>query len=333
MEFGISLLGLAQQPEGEDLTTRADELVTFVHAVRDLGFDHVTTGQHYLASPLQVLQPVPLLARLLPETGDLRLVTTLIAPLHDPVDLAETWATMDVLSGGRITLCFALGYRDVEYAAFGVDPTTRVRTFRDVVTTLRRLWTEETVTAEGERFRLEDAVCSVRPLQAPHPPIWIAANADAAVERAARWGLPWNINAHARYATIADQVARYRDVAAEAGHPEPTFPMARELYCGPTREAAYATAGPYLAGKYRAYGTWGQDKALPGEERFDVAFEELAEDRFILGDPDDCAAEIARYRDLGVDRLHLRCNWPGMPLDVAVDGLERLATDVLPRFR
>ena len=332
MKFGVSLLGLAQQPRDEDMQRRFDQLITWVHAVRDAGYDHVTTGQHYLLDPLQELQPVPLLARLAPESGDLGLVSTLIAPLHNPVELAETWASLDVITGGRVGLCFALGYRDVEYEAFGVDPGKRVRDLRDVVETVRALWTQEEVTASGRHFKLERATCTLRPVQQPHPPIWIAANADAAVERAARWGLPWNINAHARFATIARQVERYREVARQAGHPEPTFPMARELYCGATREEALAIAAPYLAGKYEAYDQWGQDKALPGDEDFAVPFEQLAQDRFILGDPEECTREIERYAALGVDRIHLRMNWPGMPLDVALDGLHRFAEHVIPRF-
>lgn len=333
MQFGISLLGLAQQPRDEDLGRRFDQLLDFVHAVRDAGFDHVTTGQHFLLDPLQVIQPVPLLARLIPETGRMRLVSTLVAPLHNPVELAETWASLDVLSGGRVGLSLALGYRDVEYAAFGVDPSRRVRRLRDLVETVRALWTQDAVTAHGEGFSLDGQTCTTRPVQRPHPPIWIAANADAAIERAARWGLPWNINAHARYETIARQVGLYRDAARAAGHPEPTFPMARELYCAQTRDEARRLAGPYLAAKYDAYDRWGQDRALPGDEDFAVPFDELARDRFIIGTPDDCAAEVERYRALGVDRLHLRVNWPGMPLDSALQGMRLFATEVMPRFR
>src|SRR5262249_45068417 len=75
--------------------------------------------------PLCELQPEPLIARLAPESGQMRMVATLIAPLQNPVDLAETWASLDVITGGRVGICFALGYRDVEYAAFGVDPAKR----------------------------------------------------------------------------------------------------------------------------------------------------------------------------------------------------------------
>lgn len=333
MRFGVSLLGLAQQPRTEDMVQRFEELLAFVHTARDEGLDHLTTGQHYLTDPFQQFQPAPLLGRLIPESGDMRLVSTLVATLHRPVDLAETWATLDVLSGGRITLSLALGYRAEEYTAFGVAPEKRLRHFKDTVTTLRQLWTEERVTYRGEGFSLEDASVTLRPTQRPHPPIWIAANADQAIERAARWGLPWNINAHARIETIVRQVALYRAAADDAGHPFQGLPMSREMFCAPTREEAIAHAGPFLAQKYDAYDRWGQDEALPGDEEFAVPFEDLARDRFVIGDPDDCAREIERYRQLGVQDLHLRMNWPGMSLETALDGLQLFTREVVPRFR
>ncbi len=332
MRFGLSLLGLAQQPRAEDMQQRFAELLSFVHTARDAGFHHLTTGQHYLLDPLQMFQPVPLLARLIPETGDMRLVATLVMPLQSPVDLAESWATLDILSGGRMTISAALGYRDEEYRAFGIPKKRRAEQFVDVLDTVRALWSGEPVTRRGIGFNLEEAVCTIRPVQQPHPEIWVAANADVAIERAARKGLDWNINAHARLDMIIDQAQRYREVAAEAGRTAVTFPMARELYCGRTREEALAIVEPYLGAKYDAYAKWGQDKALPGEESFAMPFEELARDRFIIGSPDDCIEQIARLRAIGVDRLHMRMNWPGMPLSDAITGVERFASSVMPAF-
>lgn len=332
MRFGTSLLGLVQQPRDEDLGARFEDVLAWAHACRDNGYHYLITGQHFLLDPFQELQPVPLLARLIPETGDMELFSTLIAPLHNPVELAETWASLDHLSGGRVGLSMALGYRDVEYDAFGVDRTKRVRIFKDVVETLIRLWTEEEVTVHAERFTLEDQICTIKPVRKPHPPIWIAANADVAIQRAARWGLPWNINPHATFETIERQVGVYHDAAREAGLEPPQLPLHREVFCAETREEALATAEPYLNRKYKAYGQWGQDKALPGDEDFSRGFEELARDRFIIGDPDDVAAEIERYRQLGIDRMHMRMCWPGMDLEPALQGLELFGREVIPRF-
>ncbi len=332
MKFGTSLLGLVQQPRDENLGERFTDVLDWVHACRDNGYHYLITGQHYLLDPFQELQPVPLLARLIPESGDMELFTTLIAPLHNPVELAETWASLDHLSGGRVGLSMALGYRDVEYDAFGVDTSKRVKIFKEVINTLIALWTEEEVSIEAERFTLDEAICTIKPVRKPHPPIWIAANADVAIQRAARWGLPWNINPHATRETIERQVPLYQEAAREAGLEPPMLPLHREVFCAETREKALATAEPFLARKYKAYGAWGQDKALPGDEDFSQEFAELAKDRFIIGTPDDIAEEIERYRVLGIDRLHMRMCWPGMDLEPALEGLRLFGQEVIPRF-
>ena len=334
MRFGLQLGGLAQHLEGEDMEVRMTELLEWVHTARDVGYDALTKGEHYLTSPYQMLQSAPLLGRLIPETGDMKLVSTIIAPLHNPVELAATWATLDIMSGGRIVLSMALGYRDVEYRAFGVDPAKRVQAQLDNIRTLRALWTQNSVTAEGRNFSLIDDHSAIRPVQKPHPPIWIAANADAAIRRAARLGLDWNINGHATFATIERQVALYKEAATGAGQRGPfRFSMSRELYCAPTTEKAFQIAGPYVAAKYKSYNDWGQQKALPGEERFDIALKELAQGRFTLGDPDVCAQQLRGFQELGVDWVNMRMIWPGMPLEQAKKSMVLFAEEVIPRLR
>jgi alkanesulfonate monooxygenase SsuD/methylene tetrahydromethanopterin reductase-like flavin-dependent oxidoreductase (luciferase family) len=332
--FGISLLGLTQQPVGEDMAARFGETLRWVHEAGRLGFDYLTTGQHFLTEPLQQLQAVPVLARLIPESGRMRLAPTLLAPLHNPVELAETLGSLDVLSGGRLTVSFALGYRDAEYRAFGVRRRERVDRMGAVLTVLRALWSGESVTSKEPWWHLEDATVTLRPTQRPHPPLWVAANADAAIARAARWGLPWNINAHADLGTITRQVELYRQGLSRAGHdPSVALPIERELYCGSSREAAWREAGPYLSGKYRSYARWGQHTALPGAHDFTAPIEELARDRFVIGGVADCITELRRYLKLGIGHFHFRMNWPGMPLSQALDSMARFAEQVLPELR
>jgi alkanesulfonate monooxygenase SsuD/methylene tetrahydromethanopterin reductase-like flavin-dependent oxidoreductase (luciferase family) len=332
--FGVSLLGLTQQPVGEDLGARFSETLRWVREARRLGFDYLTTGQHFLTAPLQQLQAIPVMARLIPESGKMRLAPTLLASLHNPVDLAETLGSLDVLSGGRLTLSFALGYRDEEYQAFGVPRAQRVERMGAVIRTLRALWSGEEVTSVTPWWRLDRAKVTLRPVQRPHPPIWIAANADAAIARAARWGLPWNINGHGDLPTITRQVQLYRESASAAGHdPDIPLPLDREMYCGSSQEAAFREAGPYLAAKYDSYAQWGQHKALPGHNDFTAPIEQLSKDRFIVGDVEHCVTELRRYLALGVDHMHFRLNWPGMPLGQAMESMARIAEQVLPELR
>ena len=124
----------------------------------------------------------------------------------------------------------------------------------------------------------------------------MAANNDAAIRRAARWGYPWLINPHATVPVVAQQWEGYRQTLQQSGLPMPeVLPMMRELYLAQDPEAAYLESRPYLAPKYEAYAAWGQDKALPGEESFTIPYQELARDRFLLGSPDQVVEEIRRY--------------------------------------
>ena len=126
-----------------------------------------------------------------------------------------------------------------------------------------RLWTEDGVTMAGSHFTLDDATVSLKPMQKPHPPIWLGANADAAVERAARLGDSWFINPHQRMETTERQLTIYRRALDEAGKPFPAeLPLMREIFVARNRTEAERLARPYLEEKYKTYHQWGQDKAM-----------------------------------------------------------------------
>jgi alkanesulfonate monooxygenase SsuD/methylene tetrahydromethanopterin reductase-like flavin-dependent oxidoreductase (luciferase family) len=106
----------------------------------------------------------------------------------------------------------------------------------------------------------------------------------------------------------------------------------KECQVAATREAALAAARPVLESKYQAYQRWEQDKALPPGESFALDFEALARDRFLLGDPDSVADEIARLRArLGVTTVIFRVQWPGLEQEAALRTIRLLGERVLPR--
>src|SRR5436309_2927984 len=313
MKFGVFIS--AQQPRSDDSVRRFREAVEQARLAREAGFDALAAGHHYLSPPYQSLQSLPLLARLAGEAPGMELcLSVLLLALLNPVQTAEEVASLDIMSEGRVVFGIGLGYREVEYEAFGVTPRDRVPRMLEALDLIKRLWTEEVVTFEGRFFRLHDAICTVRPVQRPYPPIWVAANADAAVLRTARLGYPWFVNPHAALPTIERQWQRYRQALAEANHPMPQArPIALELHVAPSHEEAVETARPFLAGKYDAYAEWGQDKVLPGEESFRVAFDALARDRFILGTPDEAIAQLEeRIARLDSNYFIFRFGWPGM---------------------
>lgn len=335
MQFGLMTRG--QYELGDNMQQRFAELAEQVRLADRLGFASLTKGSHYSAWPYQDFQQLPYLTRMMAEAPNLRLNAGIILlPLHKPLDLAEQLATMDVMSGGRLIAGMGLGYRDVEFEGFGTAQTERIRRFEENLEAIRRLWTEEKVTMEGSHFALREASCPTKPVQTPHPPIWIGANADAAIRRAARLGTCWYINPHNRISTILEQLEVYRRALDELGKPMPEeLPIRREVFVADSREDAIRLCGPHLAGKYAVYASWGQDKAMPaGDGDLTAAFEDLARDRFLVGSADEVAEQmIALARATGVNHIVMSVQWSGMPQSLALETLQRLAEDVFPRVR
>lgn len=326
MRFGIFVS--AQHPAGDDPAVRLAEHLEQVRFVRDAGFHSIFAGQHFLPAPFQMLQPVPLLGRLAAEAGDMRVgAGILLLPLLNPVQVAEEAATLDIVTGGRFILGVGLGYRAEEDAAFGLSEK-RVRVFREKLDVVARLLEGEEVTAKGHGYELEAARLELRPVQRPRPPLWMAANNDSAVRRAARLADTWFVNPHATVAEVERQLELFR---AERGSTPDELPMMREACVAPTDEEALEIARPYLAPKYAAYVDWGQSDVLPPTDTLRREWEELRAGRFLIGSPETVAGQVRALQEAGVTELVVRAQWPGLPQRDALRTLELLAEEVVPR--
>lgn len=123
----------------------------------------------------------------------------------------------------------------------------------------------------------------------------------------------------------------FRQARRDAGRPEQVgLPLSREIFCAPTRAEATERARPFLQRKYETYSAWGQDRVMPANESFDLPFEQLADDRFVIGTPDDCIRLLLPWRQFGVDHFVLRTCWSGMPVADALRSIDLLTREVLP---
>lgn len=335
MQFGIMMRG--QFPKEANLAERFPEMLEQVRLVEKLGYDSITKGSHYSTHPLQDLQQVPFLCRAAAEAPKLRLNTgVLLLPLHKPLDVAEQLGTLDVMTNGKLIFGCGVGYREVEFKAFGTSTRDRAKRFEENLVAIKRLWTEETVTMKGSHFELDEAACSAKPVQKPHPPVWIGASADPAIRRAARMGTCWYIGPNDRLDKIADQLETYRRALDEAGQPFPEeFPYRREVFVAPTREEAYRLAREPVMTKYKAYHAWGLGRSRPGEpDELGQPFEDLIKDRFFIGSPDEVAEDIIRFnRRLGVNHIVMSMHWPGLDVAQSIESMRIMAEEVFPRVR
>lgn len=334
MKFAMTLCH--EYPLGASVVQGFRDHIEQVHAVREAGFAGVYSGQHFLAEGTQMLQTVPLLARLAAEAGDMKIGTLiLLLPLHNPVYVAEEMATMDVICNGRFVFGIGLGYRDLEYQVFGTRREERVSRFMESLEVVRRLWTEDRVTFEGRHFQLKDVQLTLKPVQQPHPPIWVGASGVPAAQRAARLGLPWILTPNVSASVLRAQWQEYVKACGEAGHPVPAErPIRRDIYIAADRKAAMADAKPFIEAKMRALNTWGFGKDRGSATELDQPLEALVEGRFIMGDPDDCVEQIRQYeRDFGITEMILRFQWPGMPQEKVLRTIRLLGQEVIPKFR
>jgi len=174
MKVGIFLT--CQYPPGSDMVAALEAQYVMTRLARDRGWDAVATGQHYLSEGMRQIQLVPFLARLAAEAGDMTgIAGVLLTTLHNPVEVAEHIASLDAIWRGNFVFGVGLGYRDVEFDAFGVPRGQRVRRFEQCLEVVKRLWTEDNVSFENDICKLTNVTMTCRPIQQPYPPIWFAA--------------------------------------------------------------------------------------------------------------------------------------------------------------
>jgi alkanesulfonate monooxygenase SsuD/methylene tetrahydromethanopterin reductase-like flavin-dependent oxidoreductase (luciferase family) len=322
MKVGL-FLNTQFQP-GESVAAHLPALVAQTRSARDAGFKSLWFPHHYLTGPLQMLQIVPMMAYMAQHAQGMQIgPNILVLPLLNPVHVAEESATLDVLTGGNYVLGVGLGYREGEFTAFNVSLKERAPRLEESIALMRKLWTGEKVTHKGRFYQVNDHAIGLKPTRASGPPIWFAGTADAAIQRAARLGDAWMIVPSTKLNDLIPQMRVYREALGD--RTPDCYPIVRECYVGANHKTAVDECRVALQYKYDAYASWGL------EGRKTPAFEELASDRFIIGDAVFVREEIARYREaLGIDHFMMRCHWPGLEFDKTLASIRRLG-DIFAR--
>ncbi|WP_311766941.1 TIGR03619 family F420-dependent LLM class oxidoreductase [Streptomyces rhizosphaericus] len=212
MQLGVSLEPPAWSEED------GGRVLETARRAEHLGFDYVLMSSHMLRNRIgSALDPFVMLAAVAGATSRIRLATSvLVVPYYDPVMLANTVASMDVLSGGRFVLAAGTGWNPEEYAAIGVPLSERGARTDENLRILRALWETEPVTYTGRFARLEEAVAGVRPRTPGGPAVWIGGNSEAALRRVVRFGDGW----HGRgvdHTTAADVRSRLAALGERTG--------------------------------------------------------------------------------------------------------------------
>ena len=295
----------------------------FARRAEALGFDRITMGEHLMDGnpPRPTMLNLPAMAAAAGATRTIRVMTGIvIAPLYDPVLLAKTVTTVDVVSGGRLDFGIGIsGQRGtkIEFDAVGVSVRTRGRRTEEMFKVMKRLWTEDHVSHAGDFFNFDDVTLAPPPVQKPHPPIWVAGRSDAAMRRAALLGDGWYpyLFTVRRLKASNEMIGQY---AAEAGRDMSDFHwgLNQPTAIDADKDTAFAVAVANVGERY----------VTP--ER---SAEDIAQALCISGTPEDCIKAIEDRVEAGVRDF----NFGFLSSDVGglFSQMEMFSSRVMPYFR
>lgn len=285
------------------------EFTEFFQSAETLGFDSLWVIDRVFHS-INIMDPLTLLTCAATVTSRVRLGTAVyLFVLRNPVLASKTTATLDYLSGGRLTLGISLGGRDNEFEPLGVPVKRRVSRFEEGLSLMRRLWTERDVSFHGRYYHMDNVNVDPKPVQKPSIPIIMGGSADAALKRAAEQTDGWVAGGTASVEVFQGAWQKIRGYAQAAGKNPDSLESGKLIYTyvGEDRERCKQQLEAFT---HAYYGP-----------QYDV------ENNCAFGTPGECAAKIQGYIDAGAKTMMLGPTWPD------VGQITRIAQDVMPLLR
>jgi alkanesulfonate monooxygenase SsuD/methylene tetrahydromethanopterin reductase-like flavin-dependent oxidoreductase (luciferase family) len=215
----VGVLQFFSWPERRvDLGAVYERALERIEIMDKTGYDAVWLAEHHFSS-FSVCPSIHMMGTLVAaRTNRLRIGTAVsLAAFYHPLRLAEEVAMLDVLSGGRVNWGAGRGFARIEFEAFGVPPEESAARFREAVDIVLAAWTNERLTFAGKHFRFNDVEVLPKPAQRPHPPVWMAATSESAIESAASRGFSILMDPHSTRRDIGRKRRLYGERLAAAG--------------------------------------------------------------------------------------------------------------------
>ena len=293
------------------------------------GYDAVWLAEHHFSS-FSVCPSVHVMGTMAAaRTRRLRIGTAVsLAPFYNPLRLAEEVALLDVLSGGRVNWGAGRGFERSEFAAFGIPGEESAPRFHETVDIVLKAWTSQRLSYAGRFYNYEDVEVLPKPLQAPHPPVWMAASSLPAIDWAASQGFSILMDPHTTRSELVRRRRHYAAKLAEAGYSDSgrLIPMARLVAVDETaakaREVAQRAAQWMTASYVGRSGNVRQEaRNYGGHDPIDYYLNEV----MFHGTPDSVAEQIAAFgEEIGMNYL--------MAAPLSGRSFRLLTEKVLPRI-
>jgi probable F420-dependent oxidoreductase len=303
MRFAISIPQLVADGAFDPAAFRA-----YLARAEALGFESAWVQEQILGS-VSHIGPIETLTFAAACTERLRLgCAVFVTPLHSPVHLARSLATLDQLSRGRLEVGVGTGGRFRAFSAFGVDPSSLVARFNEGLRLMRAVWTESPIAFRGRFWQLEGADVQPKPFQKPHPPVWFGGSHPNAVRRAAVHRDGFFGAGSQTTAQFADQVRVLREALADRGADAAQFRIAKRVYIAVDDDAERGRRrmAAALDGLYGSFGLRDMERVA------------------VYGQPEACVRGLRDVAAAGAELLLLN------PLFDDAEQMERLAAEVVP---
>ncbi|MFC9997176.1 LLM class flavin-dependent oxidoreductase [Nocardia sp. NPDC127526] len=351
MKFGLNFFPVFA-PDRKSAGQYYREVIDLAERADKAGFDHVQTVEHHGSayggySP----DPVTLLAAIAARTERIRITTGAVIPafLH-PLKLAGKLAMLDNLSDGRLDAGFGRGFLPDEFDWFGVPMDESRRRFDEGIVACRRLWSETDVEFEGEFHSFGPITLTPRPVQQPHPPIFVASasNPESCAAAGTNGYHLQVVPSIVSHETLAEMLAGYRSAWDAAGRPAGGGRIQIKYTCYVAEDRATALAwgeqfeNNYIEQMTAAIASWasttsqayqGYEKLIDKVRSYDFG-KSLTDHKVLAGTPEDVAEQIAWVtHTFGADlEVSVQLNPGYLEHEHAVRALELFAADVMPRF-
>jgi probable F420-dependent oxidoreductase len=337
MDVGLGLITCQRPAEDRrPMTELYREAVELAVLAETVGFRSVWTSEHHFVDDGYLPSQLPVLAAIAARTSRIGLGTgVVLAPLVDPLHLAEDAAVVDLLSGGRLILGLGLGWREEEFDGFGIPRRERASRLEGTITVLRQAWSSGLLRGDGRHFVYPDLAVTPKPARPGGPPIWLGGHREAAVRRAARLAegyVAWEAGPE----ELRQRVRWIEYEAAAVGRDPATIAIgvSRIVFAWPQGDP-WERIRPfvhYISWKYgEMAGARSRSQPAPTPP-LDPASEARLRSTAIVGHPDEVAEALAAYEPiLGPRGLFvLRSLFPGLDPGLQREALHVLAEEVLP---
>jgi luciferase family oxidoreductase group 1 len=350
MKFGM--LHLFENPAGKSEQQVLKEEIGLMRCAEDLGFDSVWASEHHFSEYGFCASPALTLAAVAPQTKNIRLGTGVtVLPFNHPVRIAEEIALLDLISDGRVDFGVGRGFQPIEYQGFHVDQTHSHEIFDEALDIVLQAWTQQKLDYPGKHFRFEVEHVMPKPVQKPHPPVWVAAVSADSFGAAGKRGL--NLLCAPTFGfygeTATHMIKRYRDGLRLASNPN----LPRDVgvlcmvFCGETEEQArrdftgpvlwtYRTLAKYIAPSAghqaaHSYEMYEQLRRICAS----INWEELkAAGAVVCGDRDGCIEQISTLKQrFGCTQLLCWTRMGGLDSAKVMRSMELMQKYVIPHFK